>query len=208
MFYATLRTPGFKAFRLTSTVIFAILLLALLQGCVTNNTISDGADANLMLKGHDPVSYFTMGKHVLGKPDIKADHAGVIYRFASADHHQMFLKSPDKFVPQYGGFCANGMVYGIPWGGDPDTWKIIDGRLFIFGGEASKKYFLMDEKRNLALADSYWNSEVKGTQPRLQTWKRLVIRVPHYKSGNALEAEWQARQSEKAVAPKPRCERA
>ena len=195
--FSTTRMPGYRAFGLTLVILF----LALLQGCATYNTISDGADARLMLKGHDPVAYFTVGKHVLGKADIKADYDGVTYRFASEDHHQMFLKSPDKFTPQFGGFCSNGMVYAIPWGGDPDTWKIIDGRLYIFGGEASKKYFLMDEKRNLELANAYWNNEVKGTQPRLQTWKRLVLRVPHYKSSKALEAEWQARQSGKTVAP-------
>lgn len=158
------------------------------------NTISDGADSALMLKGHDPVAYHTEGKHVLGKADIKAEHGGVTYRFASEANKQEFLKSPDKYEPMFGGFCSNGIVYGIPWGGDPDTWKIIDGRLYIFGGESSKKYFLMDEAENLKLANKYWNEEINGSWGLAQRYKRLIFRVPHYKSGAALEAEWQAKQ--------------
>ena len=168
-----------------------------LAACQTFNTTSDGADANLMLRGHDPVAYFTDGKHVPGKPDIKADHEGVTYRFATAEHRDLFVGQPGKYAPQFGGFCANGIAYAIPWGGDPDTWAIIDGKLYIFGGEASRRYFMMDERQNLALANSYWVNEVKGSQPRMQTAKRLVFRVPHYKTGKELEAEWQAKNAKK-----------
>jgi YHS domain-containing protein len=178
---------------------FALAFAAalLLAACQTFNTTSEGADANLMLKGHDPVAYFTDGRHVPGKPDIKADHEGVTYRFATAEHRDLFVKQPDRYAPQFGGFCANGIAYAIPWGGDPDTWKIIEGKLYIFGGEASRRYFLMDERQNLALANSYWANEVKGSHPRMQTAKRLVFRVPHYKTGKELEAEWQAKNAKK-----------
>lgn len=180
----------------TATILRAALLAAagvLLAACQTVNTTSDGADSNLMLKGHDPVAYFTQGRHVPGSPAIKTDHDGVTYRFASAEHRDLFVKEPARYVPQFGGFCSNGIAYAIPWGGDPDTWKIIDGRLYIFGGQSSKNYFLMDEKRNLDLAHRYWKEEVNGMHPRVQTAWRLVFKVPHYKSGKELEAEWQAR---------------
>ena len=182
-----------RLYRLAPAFAAALLLAA----CQTFNTTSEGADANLMLKGHDPVAYFTEGRHVPGKPDIKAEHDGVTYRFASAEHRDLFVKQPGKYAPQYGGFCANGIAYAIPWGGDPDTWAIIDGKLYIFGGEGSRRYFLMDERQNLALADSYWKNEVDGTNPRMQTAKRLVFRVPHYKTGKELEAQWQAKNAKK-----------
>jgi YHS domain-containing protein len=180
-----------------SRIALAFAAALLLAACQTFNTTSEGADANLMLKGHDPVAYFTEGRHVPGKPDIKAEHDGVTYRFASVEHRDLFVKQPGKYAPQYGGFCANGIAYAIPWGGDPDTWAIIDGKLYIFGGEGSRRYFLMDERQNLALADSYWKNEVDGTNPRMQTAKRLVFRVPHYKTGKELEAQWQAKNAKK-----------
>jgi YHS domain-containing protein len=184
-------------------VLAALLLLAGCAGTGPYNTTSDGADAKLMLKGHDPVAYFTVGKHTPGKPEIKADHDGVTYRFASDENRQLFVKSPEKYAPQYGGFCTNGIVYGIPWGGDPDAWHIIDGRLFIFGGTSSRKYFLMDQSRNLQLADQYWKDEIKGSHGTTQRYKRLVFRVPHYKTGHELAAEWDAKQKGQP-APEPK----
>jgi YHS domain-containing protein len=180
------------------TLASALMLAALLAGCAgtgPNNTTSDGADANLMLKGHDPVAYFTLGKHTLGKADVKTDHDGATYRFMNDENKALFLKEPAKYVPQYGGFCSNGIVYGIPWGGDPDAWKIINGKLYIFGGESSRKYFLMDEKKNLALAERYWADEIKGHNAFIQRYKRLALRVPHYKTGKELETEWQKQQA-------------
>jgi YHS domain-containing protein len=172
-----------------------VVALLALQGCagLTANTISDGGDKHLGLKGHDPVAYFTDGKHMLGDAKFKAEHEGVTYRFTSDEHKKMFSENPARYAPQYGGFCANGIVYAIPWGGDPDTWRIVNDRLFIFGGEASKRYWSMEEKRNLELGDQYWRNEVKGSSPVMQRYKRLVFRVPHYKSGKELEAEWQAK---------------
>ena len=179
--------------------ILVLLSVVSLQACsgLTANTISDGADKNLMLKGHDPVAYFTDQKHVLGDAKIKLEHEGVTYRFSSEEHKTMFTENPNRYVPQYGGFCANGIVYGIPWGGDPDTWRIVNDRLFIYGGEASRRYWSMDEAKNLELGDQYWRDEVKGSSPFWQRYKRLIFRVPHYKSGKALEEEWQSRQSKK-----------
>lgn len=173
----------------------ALVLFALLGGCATHNTISDGADSKLMLKGYDPVAYFTMNKPVRGNPDIKAEHEGVTYRFASAEDRALFVQNPDKYKPQYNGFCSNGMAYAIPLGGEPENFKIVDGRLFVFGGANSKKYWEMDQQRNLALSDKYWREEVQGSSARLQAWKRLIFRVPHYKTNNELAAEWETRQT-------------
>jgi YHS domain-containing protein len=197
------QVPTPNAFRRLTmrTLISRLFLLAAafaLIGCsaMTANTIADGGDAKLMLQGHDPVGYFTAGKHLRGDPTIKTVHEGLTYRFVNEENKQAFLKAPDKYKPQYGGFCSNGIVYAIPWGGDADTWEIINDKLYIFGGHGSKNYFMMDQKNNLALADKYWAEEVNGKNAFIQRYKRLAFRVPHYKSGEALEAEWQARQTQ------------
>ena len=151
------------------------------------NAVPDEADARLMLKGHDVVAYFTQGRHALGLPAFKSLYQGVTFRFASADHKALFDANPAKYLPQYGGFCANGIAYAIPWGGDADTWQMIDGKLYIFGGAGSKAAFLLDVPGNLKLADKYWAEEVKGSNSFWQRSKRLVLRVPHYKSGAELD---------------------
>jgi YHS domain-containing protein len=175
----------------------AMLMLLLLQACATHNTVRDGDDAALMLEGKDPVAYFTLGKAVAGRPEIKAEHEGVTYRFMNTEHRELFARNPQKFAPQYNGFCSNGAVYGIPLASQTGAFKIVDGRLFMFGGAGSKKYWEMDEKGNIERGDYYWRTEMQGKPARLQAWKRLVFRVPHYKTNRELAVEWEARHARK-----------
>lgn len=180
--------------------LFAIVVALLLAGCGDGgpfNLAPDEHDNRLMLKGYDPVGYFTDGRHEPGNPKIKAEHEGVVYRFVSEENRALFLRAPARYVPQFGGYCSNGIAYGIPWGGEPETWKVIDGRLYIFGGKESMNYFLMDEKANLERAHRYWREEVAGSNAIVQRARRLVFRVQHYKTGKELAEEWQRRQSGK-----------
>ncbi len=151
------------------------------------NAVADGDDARLMLKGHDVVAYFTQNKHAMGSPQFKSVYQDVTFRFASAEHKALFDANPAKYLPQYGGYCANGVVYGIPWGGDADTWLMQDGKLYIFGGAGSMAAFKLDVAANVKLADKYWGEEVQGSNSFIQRSKRLVFRVPHYKNGEELD---------------------
>ena len=150
-----------------------------------NAHVVDGTSA-VMLKGYDVVSYFTDAKHVLGSAQFPSNYEGVNFYFASAEHKALFDKEPAKYIPQYGGYCADGIVYGIPWGGDADTWTMRDGKLYIFGGQSSKDAFELDPAANFVLADKYWSEEIKGSNSFYQRTKRLVFKVPHYKSGKEL----------------------
>ncbi|MBI5109839.1 MAG: hypothetical protein HZA62_13965 [Rhodocyclales bacterium] len=176
-------------------LVFATLLLA---GCgamtaqnpsgkyTPVNAVAEGDEARVMLKGADVVAYFVGNTYQQGLPQFTSRYEDISFRFASAENKALFDKQPTKYLPEFGGYCANGLVYGIPWGGDADTWKMINGKLYIFGGQASKDGFEIDEKKNLALAESYWKDEVAGNNSFFQRWKRLIFRVPHYKSGEEL----------------------
>ncbi len=157
------------------------------------NVSSEGGDGNLMLRGNDPVAYFSAGRPVPGRPEVKAEHRGAVYRFASEENRRQFITSPEKYVPQFGGFCSNGMAYAVPIAGETDNFKIIDGKLYMFGGLRSKLYFEMDQEINLKRARHYWETEVMDTNWRLQSWKRLVWRVPHYKTNAELAEEYEKR---------------
>jgi YHS domain-containing protein len=151
------------------------------------NAVADDSDSRVMLRGHDVVAYFTQGKHALGSVQIKSVYEGVTFRFANAEHKALFDAGPAKYLPQYGGYCADGVAYGIPWGGDADTWLMANGKLYIFGGAGSKAAFLLDVPGNIKLADKYWGEEIQGSNSFVQRAKRLVFRVPHYKSGEELD---------------------
>ena len=160
------------------------------------NAVADADGARVMLKGADVVSYFTAGKDAVGSPQIKSVYQDVTFRFASSANKALFDANPTKYLPQYGGYCANGLVYGIPWGGDADTWLIQDGKLYIFGGAGSMAAFKLDVPGNIKLADKYWTEEAQGNNSFVQRAKRLVLRVPHYKNGEELD------RMVKAAAPK------
>jgi YHS domain-containing protein len=168
-------------------------------------TLSDGADDKLMLLGYDAVAYFTDNAAVKGDPAIKLEHLGVTYRFASEAHKAEFAKSPEKYMPQFGGFCANGINYAVPWGagGGPNTWRIYRGKLYVFGGQSARDQFEMETELNLQRAHQYWNDEVAGSNAVVERIKRLVFRVPHYKTDRALKEEWEAKLAAKTLPVMP-----
>jgi hypothetical protein len=147
------------------------------------NAVPDEVQSNLMLKGADVTAYFTQGRYVQGSPEFSSRYQGVDFRFASAQSKQLFDQSPEKFLPQYGGYCANGIMFGIPWGGDADRFRMVDGKLYIFGGQLSQDAFELTLQPNIALADRYWVDEVQGSNSFVQRAKRLIFKVPHYQTG-------------------------
>jgi YHS domain-containing protein len=159
------------------------------EGLSPVNAVADGDDKRVMLFGADVVSYFTEKAYRPGNPAIKTLYKGVTFRFSKPEHKALFDAAPEKYLPQYGGFCTNGIVYGIPWGGNADSWEMIGGKLYIFGGRGSRDGFFLDVPRNMALAEKYWNEEMNGSNAFFQRAKRLVFRVPHYVSGAELAAE-------------------
>lgn len=181
----------------------AVLLLvaALLGGCnalVAQNPRTAMRPVNavyrvdeprMMLRGYDVVAYFTRGAAVRGEPAWRSEYEGVAYHFASAEHRAAFEQAPARYQPAYHGFDAMRMVYAIPEDGDPDAWRVIDGRLFIFADTASLAAFELDAAAHIAAADRYWADEVAGSLTWWQASRRAIDRVPNYKSRDELARE-------------------
>lgn len=116
-------------------------------------------EQEVALGGYDPVSYFS-GRPMEGKPELKAIHRGVVYQFVSRANLDKFKTSPGQYEPMYGGWCAyamgeNGEKVKI----DPETFKILEGRLYLFynfwGNNTLKDWNEM-EKELKAAADKNW----------------------------------------------------
>jgi len=89
--------------------------------------------SGLAIDGYDPVSYFKNNKPVTGKKEFAVNHQGATYHFSTAENKESFLKNPSAYEPQYGGWCAYAMgKNGDKVNVDPETFKIINGRLFLF----------------------------------------------------------------------------
>lgn len=92
------------------------------------NTLYAGQGA----KGYDVVAYFTDGKPVQGSEQYTFEYGGVIWKFASAQHLDLFKATPAKYAPQYGGFCSWGVANGRLFDVDPvNGWTIRDGKLYL-----------------------------------------------------------------------------
>jgi YHS domain-containing protein len=136
-----------------------IILPFLSHAKVSYNTKSEFA-----IQGHDPVSYILDQKAQKGKKEFKATFDGLDYLFESAEHKVAFLKSPEKFIPAYGGWCAYAMAEGEKVDIDPKTFKIIEGRTYLFynglWGNTLEKW-KKDETNLKKNADKSWQEIIK-----------------------------------------------
>lgn len=86
---------------------------------------------NGAIDGYDPVSYFTEGRAEPGSPDFTTRWNGAEWRFTTAAHRDAFIADPEKYAPQYGGFCALGMAHGGDVPTDPEAWTIWEDKLYL-----------------------------------------------------------------------------
>lgn len=115
---------------LLSAFIFSVLI-AHSQGPVRKQQFN--LEKGLAIQGYDPVAYFTQHKAVKGDKKFAASADGVLYYFSSAGNKELFLKDYKKYEPQYGGWCAYAMgATNEKVEIDPETFKILDGKLYLF----------------------------------------------------------------------------
>jgi YHS domain-containing protein len=106
--------------------------------------------------GYDPVAYFTDGQPVAGKRDITFSWKGVTWRFASEKNRDLFKAKPEAYAPQYGGYCAWAVSQGYTAKGDPNHWKIVDGKLYLNYDGRVQKTWEKDVPGNIAAGDRNW----------------------------------------------------
>jgi YHS domain-containing protein len=114
-------------------------------------------DSNgVILKGYDPVAYFTRHQAVKGNPAIQTRFGGAIYYFVSVADKVAFSKNPSRYVPQYGGFCAGHVSKGELKDSDPTAFFIYKGKLYVCSTADSAKEFRSNTDENIRKADENW----------------------------------------------------
>jgi len=88
-------------------------------------------NVNGAIKGYDPVAYHTQGKPTKGKQNIAYEWNGAAWHFSSEENKALFVQNPEKYAPQYGGYCAYGWAQGYPAKTEPDAWTIVEGKLYL-----------------------------------------------------------------------------
>ena len=114
-------------------------------------------DSNgVILKGYDPVAYFTQNKAVKGSSKYQSTYEGATYYFSSAADLATFKRNPSKYVPQYGGFCADGMRKKQENDIDPTVFFIVKGKLYVCESPAAEKAFRAHEDEDIITANRNW----------------------------------------------------
>lgn len=143
---------GARGMLLFGAVLFAMGFAGIAQA----GEVNIGYFGNVAIKGYDPVAYFTERKAVKGSPEFSHEWLGATWLFSRSEHRDSFATNPVSYVPQYGGYCADGLAYGDKTANiDPEAWRIIDGKLFLNYDQGSAAE-LEELPGQLAKAEANW----------------------------------------------------
>ena len=132
-------------------IFISSLLLAAQMGAKINKT-----STGLAIKGYDAVAYFEDGRPVKGDAAYQFQWNGATWRFSSADHREAFKKDPERYAPQYGGFCAYGVSEGHTAPVDPEAWSIVGGKLYLNYDKKVREDWKKDADAKIRKADRNW----------------------------------------------------
>ena len=146
---------------------------AALAGCLFATIFAPGArseEPKLSIGGYDPVAYFTDGKPVQGKSEFEHLWHKLRWRFASDAHRQSFAKDPDRYAPQYDGYCAMGVSNDdAPHKDtvDPEAWAIVDGKLYLVHNQYWLGVWREHSEEYIERANASWQALADRAEPAI-----------------------------------------
>jgi YHS domain-containing protein len=148
----------------------AAVAVAFYGGGAAAQTAAPSAGARVALKGYDPVSYFTDGKPEQGSKDFTFAYDDATYWFKSAAHRDKFAANPERYAPQFDGYCAVQLSWGHKVEADPQAWAITDGKLYVFSIKKGVKKFKSETVAIVEKAKENW--------PKLRNQKTEPFKGP------------------------------
>jgi len=130
------------------------LLLASLANAV--DPTYTGFFSNNAIKGYDTVAYFTEGKPVEGDDKFSTEYNEATWLFSSQENLDLFLADPEKYAPQYGGYCAYAVSQNSTASIKPELFTIVDGKLYLNYNESINDKWRADKARFIVAADENW----------------------------------------------------
>jgi len=114
------------------------------------------APGGIALDGYDAVAFFTQGKPVKGSSTYSTSWNGAKWQFADKADLESFQKTPEKYAPQYGGYCAYGASQGHKATVEIDTWSIVGNKLYLNYNQKVKSTWVKDEAGYIESANKNW----------------------------------------------------
>ncbi|MEM8650789.1 MAG: YHS domain-containing (seleno)protein [Pseudomonadota bacterium] len=113
------------------------------------------------IDGTDPISYFTEGRPIAGNSNITLDWNGATWRFVSKENRERFAANPEKYAPQYGGYCAWAVSQGYTASTVPEAWAIVDGKLYLNYSLSVQRQWEQSIPKNISAANKNWPDVLK-----------------------------------------------
>jgi YHS domain-containing protein len=150
--------------KLSIIVLVALMSLPTFAQNAAKRAKEFNLENKVAIQGYDPVAYFTQKKALKGKTALATTYEGVVYYFSTQNNKEAFVKNPTNYEPQFGGWCAYAMgSSGEKVEIDPETFKILDGKLYLF----YNAYF------NNTLKS--WNKDEVNLKKKAETnWKKFI----------------------------------
>jgi YHS domain-containing protein len=143
-------------FLLLTAIALAAPMLAPLPVFAKLAPVYTGTFNNNAISGYDAVAYFTQGKPIKGDKKFSANYKGATWFFASAANRDSFLKDPEKYAPQFGGYCAWAVSQGYTASADPEAWKIVNGKLYLNYDKSIQAKWEKEIPKNINSGDKNW----------------------------------------------------
>jgi len=143
---------------LAQRVVLALMLAAAPLGgaALADNPPINTDESGHAIRGFDPVAYFTDGAPQPGSESYAHDWNGATWLFTSAEHRDAFAADPERYAPQFGGYCAYAVAKGHAANADPRVWSIVDGKLYLNLGPGVQTMWQEDVPGNIARAQNNW----------------------------------------------------
>ena len=139
-------------------IVSFIALTVMSVGAIQAADVSVSTDENtVILNGYDTVAYFTQSEAVEGSKKYTAVHDSAIYHFSSAENRDIFNANPDKYEPQFGGFCAYGAALGKKFDVDGEAFEVVDGKLYVNKSLTVYETWAEEKDKNIETAHTKWS---------------------------------------------------
>jgi YHS domain-containing protein len=141
---------------------FVFLLNASISNLIAKEVAQiNTGDSEVAIRGYDVVAYFTIGEAVEGAADYSHRWMEAEWRFSSQSHLDLFREDPEKYAPQYGGYCAWAVSRGYTAPIDPQAWKIVGEKLYLNYNAKIRKKWLKDRDELIEKANENWPDILK-----------------------------------------------
>jgi YHS domain-containing protein len=145
-----------ESIKLINKILVSLLFVLFLWTGFSHIAVGESSEGEVAIKGYDTVAYFKAGEAVKGNDSFTFQYHDMTWYFSTKENGDLFASSPEKYAPQYDGYCAWAMTEARKARTDPEIWRIVNGKLYLNCSRAAYEKWSKDIPGNIKKADANW----------------------------------------------------